>query len=120
MGASEKGGRNPGQDGKGIIAGAALGPSPELRIPSPILVGQTEKNLPAMQETSFRALGQKGTCSRKWQPTLVVFPGKSHGQRSLVGYSPWGHKESYKAKQHTPLSPRVPHCDREEQIPTPC
>ena len=31
---------------------------------------------------------------RKWQPTLVFLPGKSHGQRSLEGYSPWGHKES--------------------------
>ena len=31
---------------------------------------------------------------RKWQPTPVVLPGKSHGQRSLVGYSPWGRKES--------------------------
>ena len=26
---------------------------------------------------------------RKWQPTLVSVPGKFHGQRSLVGYSPW-------------------------------
>ena len=31
---------------------------------------------------------------RKWQPTPVFFPGESHGQRSLVGYSPQGHKES--------------------------
>ena len=31
---------------------------------------------------------------RKWQPTPVLSPGESHGQRSLVGYSPWGHKES--------------------------
>ena len=31
---------------------------------------------------------------RTWQPTPVLLPGKSHGQRSLVGYSPWGHKES--------------------------
>ena len=31
---------------------------------------------------------------RKWQPTPVFLPGKSHGQRSLVGYSPWGRKES--------------------------
>ena len=31
---------------------------------------------------------------RKWQPTSVFFPRKSHGQRSLEGYSPWGHKES--------------------------
>ena len=32
--------------------------------------------------------------SRKWQPALVFSPGKSHGQRSLAGYSPWGHRES--------------------------
>ena len=31
---------------------------------------------------------------RKWQPTPVPLPGKSHGQRSLVGYSLWGCKES--------------------------
>ena len=31
--------------------------------------------------------------SQKWQPTPVLLPGESHGQRSLVGYSPWGHKE---------------------------
>ena len=29
----------------------------------------------------------------KWQPTVVFLAGKFHGQRSLVGYSPWGHKE---------------------------
>ena len=32
--------------------------------------------------------------SRKWQPTPVCLPGKSPGQKSLVGYSPWGCKES--------------------------
>ena len=31
---------------------------------------------------------------REWQPTPEFLPGKSHGQRSLVGYNPWGHKES--------------------------
>ena len=31
---------------------------------------------------------------RKREPTPVLLPGKSNGQRSLVGYSPWGHKES--------------------------
>ena len=30
---------------------------------------------------------------RQWHPTPVLLPGKSHGQRSLVGCSPWGHKE---------------------------
>ena len=32
--------------------------------------------------------------SRKQQPTPIFLPGKFHGERSLVGYSPWGHKES--------------------------
>ena len=36
---------------------------------------------------------------RKWQPTLVLLPEKSHGWRSLVGYSPWGCKESDTNKQ---------------------
>ena len=31
---------------------------------------------------------------RKWQSTPALLPGKSHGQRSLIGYSPWGLKES--------------------------
>ena len=31
---------------------------------------------------------------RQWHPTPVLLPGKSNGQRSLVGCSPWGHKES--------------------------
>ena len=30
---------------------------------------------------------------RKWQPTPVLLPGKSHGWRSLVGYNLWGRKE---------------------------
>ena len=29
---------------------------------------------------------------RKWQCTPIFLPGKCHGQRSLVGYSPWGHR----------------------------
>ena len=33
---------------------------------------------------------------RKWQPIPVSLPGKSHGQRSQAGYSPWGHKEAGK------------------------
>ena len=31
---------------------------------------------------------------RQWQPTSVLLPGKSHGWRSLVGFSPWGREES--------------------------
>ena len=33
------------------------------------------------------------TRRRQWQPTPVLLPGRSHGQRRLVGCSPWGHKE---------------------------
>ena len=36
---------------------------------------------------------EKTSCSRKWQATPVFLPGEPHEQRSLVGYSPWGHKE---------------------------
>ena len=36
---------------------------------------------------------------RKWQPTPVLLPGESHGGRSLVGYSPWGRKESDTTKR---------------------
>ena len=42
---------------------------------------------------------------REWQPTPVFLPGKFHGQRSLVGYSPWGHKQldiiEHAHKEHT-------------------
>ena len=33
-------------------------------------------------------------CLIAWHPTPVLLPGNSHGWRSLVGYSPWGHEES--------------------------
>ena len=36
---------------------------------------------------------------RQWQPTPVLLPGKSHGQRSLVGCSPWGLEESDTTEQ---------------------
>ena len=44
----------------------------------------------------------KGVCWRRtWQPTPVFLPGESHGQRSLVGYSPWGSKDSDMTESHT-------------------
>ena len=47
----------------------------------------------------------------KWQPTPVFLPGKFHGQRSLVGYNTWGHKESHMTERlsthHTVLGLRV-------------
>ena len=41
------------------------------------------------------------SCRREWQPTPVFLPGEFHGQRSLVGYSPWDHKKSDTTKRLT-------------------
>ena len=54
--------------------------------------GSVVKNLPAKQETWVWSLGREDPWRRKWPPAPVVLPGESHGQRSLAGYSPWGHK----------------------------
>ena len=57
------------------------------------------KNAPAvqetqeMQETQVRSLSQKNPLKEEMATTPVFLPGKSHGQRSLACYSPWGHKE---------------------------
>ena len=60
------------------------------------------KNPPAvqeMQETRVQSLHQDDPCRKEWQPTPVFLPGKSHGQRSLAGYSLWGRKESDMTEQ---------------------
>ena len=57
-------------------------------------VAHMVKNLPAVQKTGFDPWVRKIPWRRKWQSTLALLPGKSHGQRSLIGYSPWGRKES--------------------------
>ena len=64
-------------------------------------MAQTIKNLPAMQETRFNPCVRKIPWRTDWLPTPVFLPGKSHRQRSLMGYSPWGHKELDTAKQHS-------------------
>ena len=51
------------------------------------------KNPPAMQETKFNPWVRKISWRRAWQPTPVFLPRELHGQRSLAGDSPWGHKE---------------------------
>ena len=48
---------------------------------------------PARPSTSFLFTYEE-IWRRRWHPTPVLLPGKSHGRRSLVGCSPWGHKES--------------------------
>ena len=59
------------------------------------LVAQSVKNLPAMQKTLVRSLGWGDSPGEgNGLPTPVFLPGEFHGQRSLGGYSPRGHKES--------------------------
>ena len=55
---------------------------------------QRLKHLPAMQETWVRSLGWEDPLEKEMATPPIFLPGKSHGQRSLVGYSPWGSKES--------------------------
>ena len=57
-----------------------------------------------------QSLGREDLLERKWQLSPVFLPGKSHGQRSLVDYSPWGHKEWDTAAcghAHMLLSPNI-------------
>ena len=55
-------------------------------------IAQTVKNLPAMQETGFNPWVGKIPCRRERQPTPVLLPEESHGQRTLVGHSQWGRR----------------------------
>ena len=72
------------------LGNLGLDPSLQLRVGASLVA----QNLPAMQETRVRSLGQEDPLGRAWQPTPVFWPGESHGQRSLVAYSPCGPKES--------------------------
>ena len=56
-------------------------------------MAQRVKNLLVMQETRVQSLGQEDPLEKEWLPILVFLPEKFHGQRSLAGSSPWGHKE---------------------------
>ena len=62
-------------------------------------MAQTVKNLPVMQETRVRSLGWEDPRRRKWQLTSLFLFGESHGQRSLAGSSPSGHKGSGMTEQ---------------------
>ena len=58
------------------------------------LVAQTVKNLLAMWETWVQFLDREDPLEKEMVTSVVFLPGESHGQRSLVGYSLWGHEES--------------------------
>ena len=52
------------------------------------------KNLPAVPDIQVQSLGQDDPLEKGLATHSVFLPGEFHGQRSLIGYSPWGHKES--------------------------
>ena len=54
------------------------------------------KNLPAMEATWVQSLHWEDSLEKEM---AVFLPGKSHGERSLAGYRPWGHKESDMTEQ---------------------
>ena len=65
------------------------------------LVAQMVKNLPAMPDTWAQSLGREDPLEKEMATHPVFLPGELHGQRSLVGYSPRGHKESHMTERLT-------------------
>ena len=57
------------------------------------LVAQLVKNPPAICETRVRFLAREDPLEKEMATHSIFSPGEFRGQRSLVGYIPWGHKE---------------------------
>ena len=64
-----------------------------------IVVNTLHTNAGDVKRSEFDPWVRKIPWQRKWQPTPRFLRGKSHGQGSLAGYSPWGHKESDTTEQ---------------------
>ena len=56
---------------------------------------------PAIRRPGFDPCVEKNLWRKEWLPTPLFLPGKFHRQRSLVGYSPWDHKELDMTEQLT-------------------
>ena len=56
------------------------------------LVVQMVKNLPATQETKVQSLDQEHPLEKEMATHSSILAWRIHGQRSLVGYSPWGRR----------------------------
>ena len=80
------------------------------------LRGSVVKNLPAVQVTQVQPLDWEDLLEEDMATHSSILPGKSHGQRSLLGYSPWGCKESDMTEQ---LSMHVPMRDTSFSINLP-
>ena len=66
--------------------------------PEQSLVGSSSSHVGSSPKQGFGWVSG-GSGRRQWQPTPVLLPEKFHGQRSLVDYSPWTHKESDTTEQ---------------------
>ena len=62
-------------------------------------MSQTVKRLPTVPKTRFQSLGWENPLDKEMATHCSTLTGKSHGQRSLVGYSPQGCKELYTTEQ---------------------
>ena len=58
-----------------------------------LVVKNPPANVGTIKRHGFNLWVRKIPWKRAWQPTPVFLPGKSHGQRSLMGYSPWSCKD---------------------------
>ena len=71
----------------------------ELLKASPVT--QISKNLPAMQETQVQTLGWEDSLEKGMTTHSRFLAWRIHGQRTVAGYSPWGHKEVDMTEQLT-------------------
>ena len=71
------------------------------------LVAQTVKHLPTTRETQVRSLAREDPLEKEMATHSSPLPRKFHGWRSLMGYSPWGCKESDKTEQLSLYSQRL-------------
>ena len=72
-------------------------------------MAQSVKNLSTMRETWVLSLDQEDPLDKRIATTPVFLPGEFHGQRSLVGYNPWGYKESN-------MTERLTHIHMNQQV----
>ena len=78
--------------GGSLLTGGASGYPSEIAIGG-ACISKTNKNTGLFGFEIYNLVDNYEEVQRRqWHPTLVLLPGKSHGQRSLVGCSPWGHR----------------------------
>ena len=104
-----------GQFAAGKWGMSQAGMSLWVRPPSdcPWLCTGKNSRAPRQSESRFIERGTHSIWSRKWQPTPVFFPEKSHGQRSLLGYSPRDRAGHDSATEHARTRAHIPQaaCD---------